>query len=153
MAAVIRSLVISILACLPVCVSADDVQAKVDYLIHCQGCHLPEAVGVAGKVPRMKNFLGYYLHSEDGRRFIVQVPGAATANLDDARLADLMNWLLLRYSKAELPYDFEPYTAAEVGKLRPKLDPNPDETRTRILLDIAKDVPALAAEMESEKGY
>jgi len=152
-AAVIRCLVPAILACLPLCASADDAQAKVDYLIHCQGCHLPGAVGMAGKVPRMKNFLGYYLHSEEGRQFIVQVPGAATANLDDARLADLMNWLLLSYSKIELPEDFEPYTAAEVGKLRPELEPTPDETRKRILLDIAKDVPALASEMEGEIGY
>lgn len=108
---------------------------------------------MVGKVPRMKNFLGYYLHSEEGRQFIVQVPGAATANLDDTRLADLMNWLLLSYSKIELPEDFEPYTAAEVGKLRPELEPNPDETRKRILLDIARDVPALASEMEGERGY
>ena len=108
---------------------------------------------MAGKVPRMNNFLGYYLHSKDGRQFIVQVPGAATANLNDARLADLMNWLLLSYSKAELPDDFEPYTAAEVGKLRPKLDPNPEASRMKILESIASDLPALASELKKGNGY
>jgi len=132
---------------------ADEQRVTSDYQIHCQGCHLPEAVGVPGHVPRMKDFLGYYLHSDAGRRFIIQVPGAATANLTDARLADLMNWLLLTYSKAQLPADFRPYSVEEIAHLRPKLDPNPEATRLVILQDIAINLPRLASEIEGNSDY
>lgn len=132
---------------------ADDRQATSDYQIHCQGCHLPQAQGVPGYVPRLNNFLGYYLHSEAGRRFVIQVPGAATANLTDSRLANLMNWLLFTYSEAQLPDDFEPYSVEEIAHLRPDLEPDPEVTRMKILQSIAADLPILASEMESNSDY
>ena len=132
---------------------ADAKQARVDYLIHCQGCHLPEAVGVPGYVPRINKFLGYFMHSKAGREFIVQVPGASTANLSDARLAELINWLLLTYSEEQLPADFEPYTAEEISWLRPNLQADPESARKAILSDIAKTVPTLAKELETLSDY
>ena len=48
---------------------ADDRRAQVNYMLHCQGCHLPEAEGFEGKVPPMKDYVGYFLHSQDGREF------------------------------------------------------------------------------------
>ena len=139
--------------CIVAAAIADDQQATSDYLLHCQGCHLPQAVGVPGHVPRMNSFLGYYLHSEAGRQFVVQVPGAATANLTDARLANLMNWLLLTYSAAQLPDNFKPYSVDEIARLRPNLEPDPVATRVRILQSIAADLPKLASEMESNSDY
>ena len=87
--------------------NADDHRAHVNYMIHCQGCHLPDAAGFAGKVPRMKNFVGYFLHSREGREFVIRVPGVATASLPDDELAELMNWLLLTHSAEQLPDAFE----------------------------------------------
>jgi len=153
MVALSRFGAITLLYCLAAAAMADEQRAISDYQIHCQGCHLPEAVGVPGRVPRMKDFLGYYLHSAAGRRFIVQVPGAATANLTDARLAELMNWLLLTYSKAQLPDDFQPYSVEEIARLRPELDPNPGATRQAVLRDIAVNLPLLASEMETNSDY
>ena len=134
-------------------VPADETRARVDYMIHCQGCHLPEAAGVPGHVPRMKNFLGYFLHSQAGREFIVQVPGAATSNLSDARLAELVNWLLLTYSRKQLPEDFEPYKVDEITRLRPHLQADPESARQEILRGIAESLPVLAAELETMSGY
>jgi hypothetical protein len=152
-AAVSRLFAVAISCCIATVTIADDQQATSDYLIHCQGCHLPQAFGVPGHVPRMNNFLGYYLHSEAGRRFVVQVPGAATANLTDARLANLMNWLLLTYSEAQLPDNFKPYSVEEISRLRPNLEPDPMVTRVEILQSIAVDLPALASEMGSNSDY
>ena len=129
---------------------ADDHRASVNYMIHCQGCHLPDAIGFSGKVPRMKNFVGYFLHSKEGREFVIRVPGVATASLPDDELAELMNWLLLTHSAEQLPDPFEPFSVEEVGALRPDLEGNPDKTRMRILEKIAEDLPSLARELAQD---
>ncbi len=132
--------------------SADDHRAKVNYMIHCQGCHLPDAVGFAGRVPRMKDFVGYFLHSKEGREFVIRVPGVATSSLPDDDLTEMMNWLLLTYSAGQLPEPFVPFSVAEVAALRPDLEANPEETRMRILNLIAQQLPSLASELDQETG-
>jgi mono/diheme cytochrome c family protein len=102
-------------------VSAADVKqarARQNYMVHCQGCHLPDASGSPGRVPNMKDFIGNFLRVPGGREFIIRVPGAASALISDEELAELMNWLLETFSKEQLPADFKPYTAAEAGTLR-----------------------------------
>jgi hypothetical protein len=132
--------------------NADDHRASINYMIHCQGCHLPEAVGFAGHVPRMNNFVGYFLHSQEGREFVIRVPGVATASLPDDQLTELVNWLLFTYSSEQLPEQFAPYSVTEVAALRPQLEANPEKTRMRILKNIARDLPSLAVELEQESG-
>lgn len=131
---------------------ADDHRARINYMIHCQGCHLPEAVGFAGKVPRMKDFVGYFLHSKEGREFVIRVPGVATSSLPDDKLTEMMNWLLLTYSSEQLPEPFVPFSVAEVAALRPDLETNPAKTRMRVLERIAQELPSLAVELEQENG-
>jgi len=88
-----------------------------DYSRNCQGCHGHTGISVA-EVPDLKDRVGYFLHTPDGRRFLVQVPGVALSMLDDRRLADLLNWILRTYSPAQLPADFQPYTEQEVAQWR-----------------------------------
>ena len=92
-------------------------RARINYMLNCQGCHLPDGGGV-GDIPQMNNFVGNFLKVPGGRAFLVQVPGSANAALDDAALAELLNWMLLEISAEQLPEDFQPYTAAEVGQYR-----------------------------------
>ena len=93
-------------------------KARVDYMLNCQGCHLPEGRGIPGVVPVMKGYVGNFLRVPGGREFLVQVPGSANAALDDAALADLLNWVLVTMSPEQLPAGWVPYTGAEVAKLR-----------------------------------
>jgi len=132
--------------------NADDHRASINYMIHCQGCHLPDAVGFAGQVPRMRNFVGYFLHSAEGSRFVIQVPGVATSSIPDDELSEMMNWLLLTYSAEQLPKPFEPYSTEEVAALRSDLEASPETTRMRILRRIAQDLPPLAADIGAESG-
>ncbi|MCY3640546.1 MAG: hypothetical protein OXH37_05995 [Gammaproteobacteria bacterium] len=92
-------------------------RARINYMLNCQGCHLPRGEGV-GDIPQMENFVGNFLKVSGGRAFLVRVPGSANAALDDAALAELLNWMLLEISADQLPKDFQPYTAAEVGQYR-----------------------------------
>ena len=103
---------------------ANEILARQNYILNCQGCHLPDGSGSEGNVPKMNDFAGYFLHVPGGREFLVQVPGAAGAPISDQELADVMNWMLLNFSKNELPEPFVPYSAEEIGKLRkePLLD-------------------------------
>ncbi len=128
---------------------ADDQRARINYTLHCQGCHLADAEGYENEVPRMRDFVGYFLHSGEGREFVVRVPGVATASLPDDQLAELMNWLLFTYSSHQLPDAFEPFSVDEVAALRTRIETSPQNTRTRILRDIARDLPALAVELDA----
>jgi hypothetical protein len=97
-----------------------------NYILMCQGCHLPDASGSPGVVPRMNDFVANFLHVDGGREFIVQVPGSANAPINDQELADVLNWMLKNFSQKQIPEDFVPYSSEEVGKLRrqPLIDVN-----------------------------
>lgn len=94
-------------------------KVQFDYMMNCQGCHLPDGEGFPKRqVPRVAGYMGKFLGVEGGREFLVQVPGSAQSDLDDIQLADVLNWMLEEFSAAELPKNWEAYTAEEVGKLR-----------------------------------
>ncbi|MCP4299546.1 MAG: cytochrome c, class I, partial [Gammaproteobacteria bacterium] len=136
MAKMIRTMLLAGLLCFGTAL-ADDDRARFNYMIHCQGCHLPDAEGYSGRVPRMSDFLGYFLHSQEGRDFIIRVPGVSLAQLSDDEIAELMNWLINVYSAKQGPADFVPFTASEVGVLRQSPEDDPLVTRLRILRTIA----------------
>ena len=100
----------------------------------------------------MSNFVGYFLHSQEGREFVIRVPGVATSSLADDELTEMMNWLLLNFSAQELPDPFVPFSIDEVAALRPNLEEQPQTTRIRILQKIAENLPNLASNLDIEGG-
>lgn len=96
----------------------DPQQAATDYMLKCQGCHRPDGSGDARSNPALSGVVATYLAAPGGRQYLGRVPGIATAALDDARLAELLNWTLYRFDRRHVPVDFKPYTAAEIGALR-----------------------------------
>lgn len=100
----------------------------------------------------MINFVGYFLHSPEGREFLIRVPGVATSSLADGELTEMMNWLLLNFSVRELPDPFVPFSIEEVAALRPNLEERPQTTRIRILQEIAEKLPDLAKVLDPENG-
>lgn len=131
--------------------TADDERAHINYMLHCQGCHLPQAEGFAGRVPPMKDFVGYFLHSPEGRDFLIRVPGVAHSALDDSEITELMNWLLQSFSADQLPASYTPFTVDEVAGLRQKPELAPEAARNEILGKIAVDLPTLADALTHEK--
>ena len=115
--------------------------ARQNYILNCQGCHLADASGTADVVPRMSDFVGYFLHVDGGREFIVRVPGSANAPISDQELADLMNWLLANFSKEQIPAGFIPYTSEEVSELR-----------SRPLMDVSGTRAGLIARIKDKLG-
>jgi len=105
----------------------------IDYAVHCQGCHRADGSGTPGSVPALAGSVGKLLRLPGGRAFVVQVPGVSTAPVDDASLAAIVNWMLARFGKDDLPPDFVPYTADEVGRLRQTPLTDVDTVRARLV--------------------
>lgn len=94
-------------------------QAEQDYLQHCSGCHMMDGRGSAQNlVPTMLGSVGHFVRTGGGRVFLIQVAGVAQAPISDQAVADLLNWLLPTFGKADMPAQFTPYTAAEVAVAR-----------------------------------
>jgi hypothetical protein len=96
----------------------DAYQARTDYQLKCQGCHRPDGSGDARSNPPMRGIVARFLGVPGGREFIGRVPGVATVDLPDDRLANLVNWTIYRFDRGHVPQDFQPYTAEEIGRLR-----------------------------------
>ena len=93
--------------------------ARIDYMLECQGCHLPDGSGSSqGSVPSLVDSIGHFVTVPGGRSFLVRVPGSAQSPLDDARLAAVLNWMIRTFGPAQVAATFEPYTAEEVAQHR-----------------------------------
>lgn len=113
--------------------AAADPQA--DYLLHCGGCHRPDATGVPPLVPSLAGTLGRIAASPEGRDYIVRVPGASQTPLSDEALAGVMNWVLLTFNAGTLPDDFEPLSGREVGRSRKNVLADPQKMRESLWPD------------------
>jgi mono/diheme cytochrome c family protein len=112
------------------------------YATNCQGCH-GELGRSVSEIPPLAGRVGYFARVPAGRRYLVQVPNVALNPSSDEDLAGVLNWLLRTYSQAELPADFEPYTAAEVAVLRQaRIDVNATRAAVVDELVAAKQIPS-----------
>ncbi len=113
-------------------------RALYHYQMFCQGCHTPDGSG-NGDIPALKDFMGYFMNTDQGRAFLVRVPGSATSKLDDQELAEVLNWCLAEFAGVSLPVQgYAPYSAAEVSVLRAEPLEEIEQHRAAVLLDIVK---------------
>jgi cytochrome c2 len=97
---------------------ADAQLAWQHWTLNCQGCHRPDATGSAATTPSLAGTAARFLWVPGGREYLARVPGVATSALSNQDLAEVLNWLLWRFDKDNLPSNFQPFSAAEVGALR-----------------------------------
>lgn len=94
-------------------------QGRVDFLLHCSGCHAQDGRGLEHKgIPALKDQVGYFLRTDSGRAYLMQIPGLLSAGMPDARAADVTNYILTRFAGASLPENFVPYTTDEAKRYR-----------------------------------
>jgi mono/diheme cytochrome c family protein len=94
-------------------------QGRIDYILHCSGCHAQDGRGLEDKgIPALKDQVGYFLRTEGGRAYLMQIPGLLSAGMPDARAADVTNYILARFAGASLPENFVPYTTEEAKRYR-----------------------------------
>jgi len=110
----------------------------INYILHCQGCHLENGAGTPEKVPALKNEVGRFLHVPGGREFLIQVPGTSQSALTDTEVAAVLNWILENFSREELPVDFVPYTTEEISRYRLPPLANVSAVRAELMAEISK---------------
>lgn len=115
-------------------------KAKQNWMLNCQGCHAIDGAGQPEKgLPDLNGSVANFLNVEGGREYLSRVPGVTNASLDDADLAEVINWVLIKFDPEHLPKDFTHYTAAEVAGLRGKpLATQAEATRNILLAKLAK---------------
>lgn len=96
---------------------ADALEPQVNYMLQCMGCHTPDGSGAPDRVPSFKGTLGPFSDLPDGRRYLIQVPGASQSSLTDAELAVLINWMIENLGVTK-PRHFRQFTPVEVAAYR-----------------------------------
>jgi hypothetical protein len=97
------------------------------------GCHLPDGSGAAGKVPSVRESLPVLAATSAGRRYLVQVPGAAQSPLSDLELAQVLSWMVRNLGARPAPPGFADFSAAEVAGYRGTPLDDVRGTRRRLL--------------------
>ena len=93
-------------------------RARVNFALFCAGCHQMTGKGAPGIVPDLGEYLGRFAQHPESRSFLARVPGASSSPLDNAELAEVLNWILYTMNEEQLTSDFRPYTKEEVAEYR-----------------------------------
>ncbi len=95
--------------------------AKVEFnwAMHCQGCHGLDGVGNEQRdVPPLQGHVAKFLNSNEGREFLIRVPGVSGAPLSNDDLADILNWMILTMDHENIPDDWARFYTEEIGLQR-----------------------------------
>lgn len=91
---------------------------RLQYVLHCAGCHGLDGAGApAAYVPDLRR-LGTWLRVEGGRDYLMKVPGMRGSGLDDAQLAGVANWVLETLARDSLPAAHQPLHPDELRRAR-----------------------------------
>lgn len=98
---------------------ADDRPAPVNYVLRCLGCHLQDGTGLpSAGIPDFVGKVGVFAGSDDGRRYLLHVPGVINSGLSNKETADLLNYIMDTYAGPSMPASSDPFTAEEVALLK-----------------------------------
>lgn len=90
---------------------------EASYLLHCSGCHRRDGTGVENAgIPPFPGFIDKFFNDEEGRLYIMHVPGVASTSLPDFELAGLMNYVVDKWGDADESVNY--FTEEEVRHLR-----------------------------------
>ena len=117
-------------------------RAQLNYVLNCMGCHGADGGGIPGRIPAFAHSIGLFMRSSEGRDYLMHVPGASNSVLTDAELADVLNWLLIRFGADELPASVEWFTEEDLRRGRRPALTAVREVRRGIVERIAAGGPA-----------
>ncbi len=98
---------------------------------------MPDGTGNAS-VLQFPDHIGYFLAIDEGREYLVRVPGSATSALSSADLAEVLNWVIHQFGGTSITGSFAPYTTEEVARLRQHPLNEVVQYRALLLTEIAK---------------
>ena len=90
-----------------------------DYVEHCSGCHGMQGNSAPAEIPVLRDRVGYFMCTQQGREYLIRLPNVAySAITDNQELADMMNFVVFGLGGNSAPKGTKPYTAQEVARLR-----------------------------------
>ena len=90
-----------------------------DYVEHCSGCHGMQGNSAPAPIPVLRDRVGYFMCTREGRDYLIRLPNVAYSAIDDNQeLADMMNFVVFGLGGASAPRTAKPFTAPEVARLR-----------------------------------
>jgi cytochrome c553 len=114
-----RAVCLALVACAPATAVGQERSARTNYILRCGGCHGMDAMGSEnGGIPAFPGYVGSFAQLEEGRTYVMHVPGVVGASLSDAEIAEVMNYVMENWGGESLPADFEPFTETEVTERR-----------------------------------
>ncbi len=105
--------------------SAQAASPRTNYLLYCSGCHLVNGEGKHPNVPTLHDELGRMMTVPAMREYLVRIPGASQAPIDDDELTDVINWVLEQWNSNTLPANFEALSLDEVSQARKNILADP----------------------------
>jgi len=93
--------------------------AQSDYVEHCSGCHGMQGNSAPAEIPVLRDRVGYFMCTKEGRDYLIRLPNVAySAISDNQELAEMMNFVVFGLGGNSAPKGTKPFTAAEVAALR-----------------------------------
>ena len=90
-----------------------------DYVEHCSGCHGMQGNSAPAEIPVLRDRVGYFMCTREGRDYLIRLPNVAySAISDNQELADMMNFVVFGLGGNSAPKGTKPFTASEVARLR-----------------------------------
>lgn len=115
-------------------IAEDAASARVNYILHCSGCHGMQGLGtLEGGIPPFPDSIGHIVGSEIGRTYIMHVPGVITTDMSDAEIAAVMNYIIDEWSDGG-----EHFTAEEVTRRRAEPVGDVVEFRREVVAELRK---------------
>ncbi|WP_323750219.1 hypothetical protein [Marinobacter sp.] len=97
--------------------AATERSAEANYVLRCAGCHGTDGEGVeAAGIPTFPGFVDEFFNDEEGRLYLMHVPGVVGAGLSNNEIARVMNLVVDRWGKPGVVV--EHFTPDEVHRLR-----------------------------------
>lgn len=94
--------------------------ARTQFVLRCGGCHGPNGVSPPKFVPMLRDTVGWFLCTPTARDYVIRLPNVSRAQLSDADLADVLNYVLFDLGGTSAPPEAEAFNAAEVSAARSK---------------------------------
>ena len=92
-----------------------------DYVEYCSGCHGMQGNSAPAEIPVLRDRVGYFMCTKDGRDYLIRLPNVAySAITDNQELAEMMNFVVFGLGGNSAPKGAKPFTATEVERLRAK---------------------------------
>jgi hypothetical protein len=73
---------------------------------------------VTSGIPRLQDSVGAFADDDDGRTYVLHVPGVTNTSLDDEEIAAVLNYVMTRWGGKSLPDNYRAFTREEVARRR-----------------------------------